>query len=88
MQVKTTSIILMVRECNFVSGKCSFPATELFSFKPKWGGGVCQPLILNDAVVAATIAYDNAGTYTITLQNRLDYTGVAWITAVILGNES
>jgi hypothetical protein len=87
MQVKTTSIILMVRECNFVSGKCSFLATELFSFKPKWGGGVCQPLILYESVVAATLSY-NDGTYTITLQNRLDYTGVAWITAAVFANVS
>lgn len=88
MQVKTTSIILMVRECNFVSGKCSLSATELFSFRPKWGGAVCQPLILNEAVVAAAMAYDNAGTYTITLQNRLDYTGIAWITAMVFANVS
>ena len=88
MQVKTTSIILMVRECNFVSGKCSLSATELFSFRPKWGGAVCQPLILNEAVVAAAMAYDNEGTYTITLQNRLDYTGIAWITAAVFANVS
>ena len=88
MHVKTATIVLMIRECNFSNGRCSVPAEELFGYIPKWGGGVCQPLILNESVVAPTIAYDNANAYTITLQNKLDYTGIAWITAMVIANIS
>ena len=88
MRVKTVTIVLMIRECNFSNGKCSVPAEELFGYIPKWGGGVCQPLILNESVVAPAIAYDNVNAYTITLQNKLDYTGIAWITAMVIANIS
>ena len=44
----------------------------------------CQALLLNESVVAPSMAYDNSSNYVITLQNRLDYTGVAWITAAVI----
>lgn len=88
IHVKTATILFMIRECNFVNGKCSVPATELFGFQPKWGASVCQALLLNESVVAPSMAYDNSSNYVITLQNRLDYTGVAWITAAVIANAS
>ena len=88
IHVKTATILFMIRECNFVNGKCSVPATELFGFQPKWGASVCQALLLNESVVAPSMAYDNSSNYVITLQNRLDYTGVAWIIAAVIANAS
>lgn len=88
MQVKGTSIVLMIRECNFSNGKCSVPAEELFGYIPKWGSAVCQSLLLNESVVVPSMYYDNSNAYTITLQNRLDYTGIAWITAAVFANAS
>lgn len=88
MQVKGTSIVLMVRECNFSKGKCSVSAEEFFDFTPKWGSAVCQPLLLNGSVVIPSMYYDNISAYTITLQNQLDYTGIAWITAAVFANVS
>ena len=88
IHIKTTTIVLMVRECNFSNGKCSVPAEELFGYIPKWGSAVCQSLLLNESVVVPSMYYDNSNAYTITLQNRLDYTGIAWITAAVLANAS
>lgn len=88
IHIKTTTIVLMVRECNFSNGKCSVPAEELFGYIPKWGSAVCQSLLLNESVVVPSMYYDNSNAYTITLQNRLDYTGIAWITAAVFANAS
>lgn len=88
MRVKTVTIVLMIRECNFSNGKCSVPAEELFGYTPKWGSAVCQSLLLNESVVVPSMHYDNGNAYTITLQNRLDYTGIAWITAMVIANIS
>lgn len=88
IHIKTTTIVLMVRECNFSNGKCSVPAEELFGYIPKWGSAVCQSLLLNESVVVPSMYYDNSNAYTITLQNKLDYTGIAWITAMVIANIS
>ena len=88
IHIKTTTIVLMVRECNFSNGKCSVPAEELFGYIPKWGSAVCQSLLLDESVVVPSMYYDNSNAYTITLQNRLDYTGIAWITAAVFANAS
>lgn len=85
LTVKTTKIQGIVRECQFENGLATLNATEIVGFIPKWAFAVCQPSWLDNTLVGVSMAHSD-DLFTFQLMNKTDYTGVIWITALLVCN--